>query len=380
VLCLLPILASAQGGSPPAMQHFQLLEQALARYQLLARRTDLTQLPALPKRSVGSGETYAGSEALRRLLVATGDLPAAPDPLHSAQADAVPADQLDDTLVTGLKRFQERHGLEPDGVLGRATWRALTTPLAQRAQQIERTLQRWRELPANPYRRAIFINIPRFRLYAMDAMTDLEASMLQIDVVVGQTVDELRTPTFVADLTHVIFRPYWDVPRSIAVKELLPAARADASYLARHHYELVTPSGQVLAPDVASLRALAAGRLRIRQRPGEDNALGSVKFVMPNPYNVYLHDTPARELFSRPARAYSHGCVRVSDPAALAAFALQENASWTRERIAQAMAGSEPLRVDLPEPIRVYFVYGTALAREDGTVLFLDDLYGLEKP
>jgi murein L,D-transpeptidase YcbB/YkuD len=368
---MLPALAGAQEASPQTLQHFLLLEQALPRYQALASQPALTQLPALPGRSLKPGDTYAGNAALRRLLVATGDLTVTQAP--------EPDVTLDETLVAAIQHFQERHGLETDGVLGPRTWRALTTPMSQRVHQIERTLQRWRELPPNPYRRAIFVNIPRFRLYAITSMQDSEASMLQINVVVGRTIEDLHTPTFVADLTHVIFRPYWEVPRKITMQELLPAARANPDYLTSHHYELVSAAGAVVPENAANLAALAAGRLRLRQRPGEDNALGAVKFMMPNPYDVYLHDTPARALFTRVTRAYSHGCVRVGDPAALAEFVLQDDATWTRERIEEAMRGTEPLRVNLSEPIRVYFVYGTAIAREDGSVLFLDDLYGLEK-
>jgi murein L,D-transpeptidase YcbB/YkuD len=369
--CLVPLVASAQGTSPQTLRHFLLLEQALPRYQQLATQPGLTQLPALPGRSPKPGERWAGTQALRRLLIAVGDLPA-------AEALA-PDDTLDENLVASIQHFQERHGLKPDGVLGQQTWRALTTPLTQRVHQIERTLQRWRELPPNPHRRAIFVNIPRFRLYAMHSMQDSESAMLQIDVVVGKAIEDLRTPTFVADLTHLIFRPYWEVPRTITVKELLPAARANPAYLSDHHYELVSPTGTVVPENAANLAALAAGSLRLRQRPGDDNALGSVKFLMPNPHDVYLHDTPVRTLFSQVTRAYSHGCVRVGDPVALAEFVLQGDVSWTRERIVQAMQGTEPLRVNLIEPIRVYFVYGTAIAREDGSVLFLNDLYGLEK-
>jgi murein L,D-transpeptidase YcbB/YkuD len=369
--CLLPAVASAQGTSPQTLRHFLLLEQALPRYQQLATLPGLTQLPALPGRSIKPGESWDGSQALRRLLIAVGDLPAA--------EGVAPDHTLDENLVAGIRRFQERHGLAPDGVLGQQTLRAMTTPLTQRVHQIERTLQRWRELPANPYRRAIFVNIPRFRLYAMQSMHDSESAMLQIDVVVGKAIEDLRTPIFVADLTHLIFRPYWEVPRKITVKELLPAARANPAYLADHHYELVSPAGAVVPENAANLAALAAGTLRLRQRPGEDNALGSVKFLMPNSHDVYLHDTPARTLFSQVTRAYSHGCVRVGDPVALAEFVLRGDVSWTRERIVQAMQGTDPLRVDLAEPIRVYFVYGTAIAREDGSVLFLNDLYGLEK-
>src|SRR5690606_14281801 len=227
--------------------------------------------------------------------------------------------------------------------------------------------------------RAIFVNIPRFRLYAMDSMSASTAQMLRLDVVVGRAVERLRTPTFVADLTHVIFRPYWDVPRSIALAEILPAVRANPGYLDAHHYELVNAAGQVVPHAPANIEALATGALRVRQRPGADNALGAVKFMLPNEHNVYLHDTPARALFARSRRDFSHGCIRLGDPAALAQFVLQDDPAWTATRITEAMARTTPLRVNLAEPVRVYIVYGTAIAREDGTVLFLDDLYGLER-
>jgi murein L,D-transpeptidase YcbB/YkuD len=363
---------AAEGNAPRAMSHYILLERALLQYQGLSRQPALTNLPPLLRRAVRPGEEYEGTAALGRLLGAVGDLPVA----GSSNGDS--AATLDAPLVSALQRFQERHGLETDGILGPATWRALTTPMADRVRQIERTLARWRSLPPNPYRRAIFINIPRFRLYAMNGTDDREAAMLQMDVVVGKAVENLRTPAFSADLTHIIFRPYWDVPRSIALAEILPALRKDPAYLARREFELVDSSGKVASPEDPQA-ALASGALRVRQRPGPGNALGAVKFMLPNGNNVYLHDTPEKQLFARPARAFSHGCIRVSGPAALARWLLGSDPAWTAEQIADAMNGNEPLQVNLAEPVRVYIVYGTAIAREDGTVLFLNDLYGLDK-
>jgi murein L,D-transpeptidase YcbB/YkuD len=210
-------------------------------------------------------------------------------------------------------------------------------------------------------------------------MDDPESKWLQMNVVVGKAVRDLHTPTFSADLTHVIFRPYWDVPPSIARNEIVPAARRDADYFRRNHYELVDGADNVLPYSPEQLDALASGQLRVRQQPGPDNALGAVKFMLPNANNVYLHDTPARALFERTRRAESHGCIRVADAAALARWVLNNEPEWTRQRIETAMQGSQPLRVDLTEPIHVYIVYGTAIAREDGSMLFLDDLYGLER-
>jgi L,D-transpeptidase YcbB len=372
--------AQADSTVPVAPSHYRLLEQALQHYRELAQRPGLTQLPALPQRSVKPGDAYAGAPALRALLTALGDLPEAASPDLPAPAGAdTPQHVLDATLVTALTHFQERHGLTQDGVLGPATFRQLTTPLATRVRQIEWTLKRWQELPPNPHARAIIINIPRFRLYALDGMDDPESSWLQIDVVVGKAVQDLHTPTFSSDLTYLVFRPYWDVPPGIAAREIVPAARADDGYFARNHYELVDAAGNVPPYSADQLDALAGGRLRVRQKPGADNALGAVKFMLPNANSVYLHDTPARALFARSRRAESHGCIRVADAAALAAWVLKNEPGWTRERIAAAMQGAEPLRVNLTEPIRVYIAYGTAIAREDGSMLFLDDLYGLEQ-
>ena len=388
-----PAAVAVSTGTPPqSMPHFLLLERALLQYQALATSADLTAIAPLPRRSIKPGESWEGFAGVRRLLIAVGDLipaaladaavanAAAPaQPSAEAQEAPDPATVFDPALVEALQRFQARHGLDADGVLGPATWRALATPMSARVRQIERTLEHWRTLPPNPYHRALFINIPRFRLYGVSGFAASESQMLQIDVVVGRAVKDLRTPTFVADLTHVIFRPYWDVPRSIARGEILPAARRDATYLARNNFELVDGSGRIVAAAPESLEQLAAGSLRVRQKPGPGNALGAVKFMLPNEHNVYLHDTPAHALFARSRRDFSHGCIRLGDPAALAQFVLQDDPAWTATRITEAMAQTTPLRVNLAEPVRVYIVYGTAIAREDGTVLFLDDLYGLER-
>lgn len=356
---------------PQSMPHFRLLQQALPRYYTLAADPSLTQLPPLP-RSIDSGQPYAGSEALRRLLTATGDLSSSAPPAQPAVPDAA--------LTEALRHFQRRHGLLQDGVLGRATFQALTTPFSHRVQQIERTLQRWEQLPLNPGTRTIFINIPQFRLIALHAPQDTEAQMLKMDVVVGRNDKRLRTPTLVTEMTDVVFHPYWDVPASITRRELLPLLRADPQYLERNHMEIVAANGSLMTLDATSLQALATGAARLRQRPGADNALGRVKFVLSDSQAIYLHDTPATALFARPRRAFSHGCVRVADPLALALFALQDDPAWPPERVQAQIEGDETLRVKLRAPIRVYMVYGTALALEDGEVRFYEDVYGLDGP
>ena len=281
-----------------------------------------------------------------------------------------------------LKQALGRYRLLASGTATASASELLTAPYDRRVRQIELTLERWRWLPKfdSP---PIIVNIPQFRLFAFQSTRDRKAEILQMDVIVGRTYPKLRTPVFVADMKYVIFRPYWDIPYSITEHEMLPAIRANPDYLRRQHLEIVRGSDDATAalpPVQKNIDALAAGTLRLRQQPGNDNALGLMKFMFPNTYNVYLHSTPAHQLFSRARRAFSHGCIRVSDPAALAAYVLRNaSGSWTPESIAAAMNGPGTLRVQLTKPIRVMILYGTALATEDGAVMFFEDIYGHDK-
>jgi murein L,D-transpeptidase YcbB/YkuD len=358
----------------PPFKHYELLKRALVHYRELSQVPGLTRLPPLPARSVKPGETYSGAPQLRALLHALGDLP------ERAPASEGPAAMtFDASLVEGLQRFQNRHGLAADGALGRGTYAALTTPLNTRVAQIERTLERWRWLPPRLESPPIIVNIPQFRLFAFRTVEDVEEQMLTMNVIVGKAFPANRTPVFVSDMTYIVLRPYWDVPYSITTREMLPSIRSNPGYLAAHRLEMVSGGGDAasaVAPTPENIEALARGTLRLRQLPGPDNALGLAKFIMPNSFGVYLHSTPAQSLFERSSRAFSHGCVRVADPIALAQYVLRDEPTWTREAIVAAMNGGGPQRIDLRTPIRVFIVYGTAVATEGGSVLFFDDLYG----
>jgi L,D-transpeptidase YcbB len=199
-----------------------------------------------------------------------------------------------------------------------------------------------------------------------------------MDVIVGKSFDSTQTPVFAADMSYLIFRPYWEVPYSIALKEVVPGARSHPADIERRQMEIVSGSGDsaTVMPNTAdNVELVAKGTLRLRQRPGPNNSLGLVKFMMPNSYNVYLHSTPAQSLFAETRRDFSHGCVRVSDPVGLAQYVLRDSPGWTREKILAAMNASQPLTVTLKERIRVFIVYGTAIATEKGNVLFFDDIY-----
>jgi L,D-transpeptidase YcbB len=360
----------------PRFHHYAILKDALARYLSLAQDPELTELPR-PPRGLKLGDSYAGARALRRLLMALGDLSPATAP------DSTAGTLFDAQLSAGVRAFQLRHGLTADGLLGNSTFSALTIPLAERVRQIDLTLERWRWLP--PFKTPpIIVNIPQFRLFAFRTTEDRVADILQMDVIVGRTFPRMQTPVFESDMRYLVFRPYWDIPTSILKNELLPKIVANPGYLAAQHLEIVRgqqDSSPVVAPTAESIAALAAGTLRLRQMPGEDNALGLVKFIFPNNYNVYLHSTPAHQLFRESRRAFSHGCIRVSDPVALAAYVLRDApGDWSKETIEAAMNGDTPsLRVNLPQPINVLILYATALATEAGPTLFFEDIYGYDR-
>jgi L,D-transpeptidase YcbB len=371
-ISVLDVVTSAE----PRFYHYSLLKAALFYYRVLAADSALTQLPSFGKRTLRVGDAYGGAPALRKLLIAEGDL-------SEPSGDAADVGQtLDAAVVEALKHYQDRHGLTADGTLGATTFAALTTPMTQRVRQIELTLERWRWLPAFDAP-PIIVNIPEFRLFAFDTTADRATSLLQMPVIVGQTYPSKRTPVFVGYLKYVVFRPYWDVPHSITVHEMLPAIRAHSDYLQRNHLEIVhgeSDDAAVMTPTPETIAALAAGQLRLRQRPGDDNALGLIKFLFPNAHNVYMHSTPAHQLFLASRRAFSHGCIRVSDPSALAAYVLR-NAStpWDRTRIDAAMHDTKSLRIELRKPIRVMILYGTSMATEAGPVQFFDDIYGHDR-
>jgi murein L,D-transpeptidase YcbB/YkuD len=303
------------------------------------------------------------------LLRLVGDLPA---------DAAVPEGSLTygGPLVDAVKRFQRRHGLSDDGRIGAGTIERLNDPLADRVRQLGFALERWRWLPAEFSSPPIVVNIPDFRLRALD---ESNAVALEMRVVVGKAMRS-QTPVFSDEMTYVVFRPYWNVPGGIRRNEIVPAIERDRDYVAKKNYEVTTPSGKPVTSGRISddiLAGLRSGKLMIRQKPGPTNALGLVKLIFPNEFSVYLHDTPAREVFSRSRRDFSHGCIRVEKPAELAAWALRNNPGWTLERAQEAMqTGPDNVTVKLERPVPVFIVYATALAYENGEVHFYDDIYG----
>ena len=353
----------------PAFEGYRRTQKALQTYQDLAKKDDGGQLP-VPRKPVKPGDTYPGVARLVRLLRLVGDLPT---------EAAVNSDQeiYEGALVDAVKRFQLRHGLDPSGRIGADTVKELNVPLSRRAEQLRLTLERWRWVPHDFARPPIIVNIPEFLLRGWNQQQHAE---VQMRVVVGKAYHH-KTPVFFNQMRYVIFRPYWNVPAGILHSEMIPKIEKDPGYLSREDLEVVDGKEQVVtASTVGSdvLERLRSGQLAIRQRPGPKNSLGLVKFLFPNEYNVYMHGTPATELFEKSRRDFSHGCIRVQDPVGLAVWVLHDMPEWTQDRIIAAMNGDHPVQVNLARPIPVLIVYGTAVVPEDGEVHFFEDIYGYD--
>ncbi len=334
----------------------------------LARIDDGEKLP-VPAKAVEPGQAYAGLARLAKLLRLVGDVPA-------EAADTAPPALYTADLVEGVKRFQRRHSLDADGRLGAGTVAQMNVPLADRVRQLQLTLERWRWVPTDFSFPPIVVNIPDFRLRALEANNSVAMDM---GVVVGKAMIT-ETPVFSRDMTYVVFRPYWVVPPGIMRRSIIPALQKDRNYIANNRYEVTTPTGKIVTSGTITdevLAQLRAGKLMVRQKPGPNNALGLVKLIFPNEHHVYLHSTPATELFSRSRRDFSSGCIRVEKPAELTAWVLRNNSGWTLDRVRQAMqSGPDDVTVRLAQRIPVFIVYGSAIAYPNGEVHFYQDIYG----
>jgi murein L,D-transpeptidase YcbB/YkuD len=366
-LCSIADPAAALAPVEPPFPGYRRTLAALQRYLQMAQQPEALPLP-VPAKAVDPGKPYAGSTALVRRLQLFGDLP----------ADAtVPADGVyQGEAVEGVKRFQARHGLATDGRLGAQTVRELNVPVETRLEQLRLALERWRWVPHEFPQPPVVVNIPEFRLRAFDEHANVVLSM---NVIVGKAMRH-ETPVFSEDMRYVVFRPYWNVPPSIQRAEIVPAVTRNRDYIAQKNFEVTTQGGQLVTSGTISdeiLAQLRAGKLAVRQKPGPTNALGLVKLIFPNQYNVYLHSTPSPQLFSQARRDFSHGCIRVEKPDELTAWALRDNPGWTLEKVRAAMqGGKDNVQVNLAQPIPVLILYVTAVPAPDGSVLFFDDIYG----
>jgi murein L,D-transpeptidase YcbB/YkuD len=410
----------------PDSNQYRDTEAALVRYLSLAKQQQLAKAPPLPdvgKATVSPGGSYpAAGQLLARLQLegdAPGDYPLeVPQPAQTAQqvqkprhprtskaiasaesllhhrkspspASANPSAPVFNppglppiytaAMADAVKLYQHRHGLTDDGRLTSETIQSLNVPLTERVIQLQNSLERWRWLPDEYVNAPLIVNLPEFVLrgYTPDHTVDFT-----MKVVVGKVIGDHDTPVFAHMMRYLIFRPYWNVPQDIVAKELMPHIRASGvGYLASHNFEVTDSKGNVLTSFSAA--QVAHGGVLVREKPGPKNSLGLVKFMFPNPYDIYLHSTPATELFDRTRRDFSHGCVRVQKPEDLAVWVLANSKTpgdWDADKVHSAMTtGADNYTVSLKTPIPIVIFYVTAIAAEDGHIHFFNDLYGYDQ-
>lgn len=352
----------------PRQPRYATLLVAAERLRAISASGGWPRVDPGPKLEVGVRDARVAS--LRVRLTAGGDPVAT-----GGEADA---DLFDEELAAAVRRFQEQHGLEVDGVVGPATLDALNVPALMRARQIETNLERWRWLPEDLGERHLEVNIAGFDVRVVERGRVVRRHR----AVVGRQYRQ--TPMFSGVMTYLVLSPYWHVPPSIAAVDKLPLIKADRGMLAAQRMTLLDQAtNEPVDPATVDWAAMTGSefnrRYRLRQDPGPSNALGSVKFMFPNRHNVYLHDTPSRELFARASRSFSSGCIRIQDPLELAEYLLADQPDWSRTRIDQTVAAGIERSVRLTRGVPVHLLYWTAWADDDGVVHFRDDIYGRDR-
>lgn len=351
----------------PQHPGYRLLKQTLARYrELAANNTQWIRIPAVSP--IHPGDTDAAIPLIRQRIA------------QAYVADGIAAYQLapnqnqhyDDALAVAIRTFQEQHGLNGDGVIGQNTLQALNSPLDWKIRQLRINMERWRWLPRDLGKRHLLINTAGFVLSAAED----DHPILEMRIIVGR--DYRSTPSFNSVISHLIVNPYWNVPASIARKDLLPKQQQNPNFFASSGFEIYPANDRTahaIDPDTIDWQRYGQNfPFFLRQRPGEHNALGKVKFMFDNPFSIYLHDTPAKSLFRRDIRTFSSGCIRLEKPLELAAFALQQ--PELLEKFNADITGDATITLHLPEPLPVYLVYITAWAEEAGKwVHFYPDIY-----
>ncbi len=324
---------------------YKLLKEKLEKYYAIAKQGGWPQITATAKQ-LKKGISSPEIVILKKRLEFTSDMAADTTPIFN------------ETLESGIKNFQIRFGYTPTGILTDGQIKDMNVPVVNRIQQLLINMGRMQWMINEPKGQMIVVNIPEFILHVKDGAK----KVFDMNVVVGK--EGHNTMMFTGNLNQVVFSPYWNLPESIVKKEILPAMERNPNYLASHHMEITGNEG---------------GLPVIRQLPGDDNSLGKVKFLFPNSFNIYFHDTPAKSLFDKDKRAYSHGCIRLSDPEKMANYVLKDNTEWSPESINSAMNSQEEKYVKLKNPIPVLITYYTAWVDENNLLHFADDIYGHDK-
>ncbi len=347
----------------PLHREYGLLRKALQTYRQIAKAGGWPLLPAGPYQNLAKKADKEEVFALKKRLQLTQDIP------QGASTDST----FNEQLTQGLQKFQQRHGLAATGTLTAKTLAQLNVPVEQRINQILLNMERWRWVPAGKTGTYLGINIPEFVLHVFEN----SRQVWQMDVIVGKTAT--ATPIFDDEIEYVVLNPTWGVPRSIAVNEVLPKLRADSNYLQNHQMELFAEGSQVaMNPEQIDWKNITASNFRysIRQRPGSENPLGRIKFLLPNSYDIYLHDTPGRGMFNRSERGFSHGCIRLSDPFRLQAYLMKADSLWTPAKVQQVLKEGKEKYIKLKRKIPVFIAYFTAWEDSTGRLQFREDIYG----
>jgi murein L,D-transpeptidase YcbB/YkuD len=339
-------------GLRPQKDIYDRLRLALAWYRVLLSKGEWQLISTGPSLKKGSKSDRVVE--LRKRLTASGDLPT---------DEGTVSDVFDEKVEQSIIVFQKRHGLECDGIVGRNTFNALNVPLKQRIRQMELNMERLRWILGNIEERFIVVNIANFQLDVIEN----DKSILSMKVVVGKPYQ--RTPIFTSKMTYIVINPAWNIPDSIARKEILKKIEKNPNYLAEQNIK-------VLEEVKGSRKGLP---YRFRQEPGPLNPLGTIKFMFPNEYDVYLHDTSAKRLFSENVRTFSHGCTRIEKPLELAEYLFRDDPRWSRKELVAAIEKGTEQTVMIPHPVNVHFLYLTAWVDESGSVQFRNDVYGRDK-
>ncbi len=369
------VAAALQGLDPPHPEYRRLARE-LAQYRQIAATGGWPRVPDGP--TIHPGDAIAASRlySLEERLSTEGY----PPPREDGAADArqrrvstsVAPARYGGRIADALRVFQQHHGITPDGILGRATMQELNIPATVRVRQIALNMERWRWLPTDLGNPHIRVNVAGFDL----GVYEDDRQVMQMAVIVGK--EGWGTPFFSDKLQYIILNPYWNVPPSIAVDDILPKVKSDPSYLSRNEFELA--GGGAPHEDAVDWSQISATNLpfRFRQRPGPANPLGRIKFMFPNQFNVYLHDTPSKALFRRTDRAFSHGCIRIEKPFELATYLLRSRPEWSSDHIRAAIDSLRNQRVNLPAPVPVYILYWTASVDDLDQINFYQDIYGVD--
>lgn len=354
---------SPHNASTDEKSEFLRLQQALLKYRAMESEGGWPSVPeGAPLKEGDQGERVA---LLRKRLLVTGDI--------SIQGTGN-ENAFDTELRNAVIKFQKRHGLKEDGVVGPETFTHLNVPVDERIRQMEINLERLRQIPEDQSKRFIRINIANFELEVVEN----EDTVMTMKVIAGKRY--WHTPVFSAEMTHLVFNPSWHVPKSIALKEILPKIKKEPGYLDTEGlkvYRYMEAAGEEVDAATIEWSRIGADNFPYRfvQPPGTKNPLGNIKFVFPNRFNVYLHDTPAKLLFEKSSRAFSHGCIRIEKPIELAGYLLHEDPSWTHERILAEIEEGTEMWVRLPSPVNVHVLYLTAWVDNDDILNFRKDVY-----